>query len=53
MISQIRPAFVALILLTLVTRLVYPLIVTGAAKVAFANLRAASSRLKERLSAQN
>jgi K+-transporting ATPase ATPase C chain len=35
--SQFRPAFVSLILLTLITGVVYPAIVTAVARVAFAN----------------
>ena len=36
MCSQLRPALVSLILLTVITGLIYPAIVTGVAKVAFA-----------------
>jgi len=37
MIRQIRPAVVCLVLLTLITGVIYPLIVTGIAKAAFAH----------------
>ena len=37
MISQIRPALVSLVLFTLLTGLIYPLVVTGIAQVAFPN----------------
>jgi K+-transporting ATPase ATPase C chain len=36
MLSQIRPALVSLILLTLITGVIYPAIVTAVAKIAFA-----------------
>ena len=35
MLSQFRPAFVSLLLLTLITGVIYPLVVTGIAQVAF------------------
>lgn len=35
MTSQLRPAFVLLLILTLVTGVIYPLVVTGAAQVVF------------------
>lgn len=37
MTSQIRPALVSLVLFTLLTGLIYPLVVTGIAQVAFPN----------------
>ena len=37
MLSQIRPALVSLIFLTVITGLIYPTIVTGVAKVTFAD----------------
>ena len=33
--TQLRPAFVALVILTLITGIIYPLIVTGLAQVIF------------------
>lgn len=35
MLAQLRPAFVLLVLLTLITGIVYPLVVTGIAQIAF------------------
>jgi K+-transporting ATPase ATPase C chain len=35
MLKQLRPAFVSLLLLTLITGVIYPLVVTGIAQVAF------------------
>jgi len=37
MYSQFRPAIVSLVLLTLITGLIYPLVVTGIAQVVFPN----------------
>src|SRR5579883_1910478 len=42
MLSQIRPALVALLALTLITGVAYPLLVTGVAKAAFPRQAAGS-----------
>src|SRR4051794_26185426 len=42
MLAQLRPAVVSFLFLTLITGVLYPLAVTGAAKVAFADKAAGS-----------
>jgi potassium-transporting ATPase KdpC subunit len=37
MISQLRPAFLMLLILTVITGVIYPLVVTGVAQVVFSH----------------